>query len=153
MSQCASSTIRSWIRGAVLPRTAECPRVPPFVKTLTAFPKAARKAPGSTLAVVAKTVREAEAAWLQVILSPASFSPAGLYGGKLVLRGGGFTLTGYTVAPGVVVSGKLNINGPIPLGLTGTVHVAGPKAAAGALRITRTTLSGTLGGRRVSARL
>ena len=152
VSDCAKNTIRLWIRGGVLPRAGACPRVPAFVKTLTAFPKAARKTPESTVAVAAKTVREAEAAWLQAALSPTLFAPAGLYGGKVVSRGAGFTLARYTVAPGVVVSGKLDVTGPIPLGLTGTVRVSGSNAVAGTLRVTRTTVSGTLSGRRVSAR-
>jgi pimeloyl-ACP methyl ester carboxylesterase len=155
VSDCAQDTVRRWIRGAGLPRAAACPRVPAFVKTLTAFPKAAsaRKTAAATTAVAAKTVREAEAAWLQVILATTSFTPAGLYGGKLTPRGDGFLLTRYSVVPGVAVSGKLLATGPVPLRLSGTIRVAGPKAVAGTLRVSRTRLSGTIGGRRVSAGL
>jgi hypothetical protein len=153
VSGCAQDTIRRWIRGAALPRAAACPRVPAFVKTLTAFPKAAQKTAAATAAVAAKTVREAEAAWLQVILGSTSLAPAGVYGGKVVSRGTGFTVTHYSVAPGVAVSGKIEVTGPIPLRLSGTIRVSGPKAVAGTLRVSRTRISGTLGGRRVSAAL
>ncbi len=154
-SSCSQRAVRAWMLGSTLPAVAECQRVPAWVKTLTTFPKAAPpKTPTSTLAVAAKTVHEAEAAWLQTLFSQVPIAPAGLYGGKLVARGGeGFTLTRYSVAPGVLVSGKVNATIGAPSVFTGTVRVSGPKAVAGTLRITRTTLSGTLGGRRVSARL
>ena len=154
-SFCAARAVRDWIQGAALPATAECRRVPPWVKTLAAFPtKAPAKMAASTVGVAAKTVREAEAAWLQALLAPSRIAPAGIYGGRLVSRGGdGFTLTRYSVVPGVAVSGRINAKIGAPTVFTGTVRVSGPKAAAGSLRISRTTLSGTLGGRRVSARL
>jgi pimeloyl-ACP methyl ester carboxylesterase len=151
-SQCAGNTIRQWIQGAVLPRSAACPRVPPFVKAVTAFPRAARKTPAGTAIVVAKTVRESEGSWAFAVLSGSSFSPAGLYGGKVVPSSGlAFTLSRYSIAHGVVVSGRLVMKPPIPLGVAGTVRVAGPKAVAGTLRIGGGKVSGMLGGRRVSA--
>ena len=62
----------------------------------------------ATLAAAAKTLREAEASWLQIIFSSVTFAPRGLYGGKLVLgKGLGFTLTRYSAAPGVLVTGKI----------------------------------------------
>ena len=153
-SQCAGTTIRQWIQGAALPRTAACPRVPPFVKTLTTFPRVARKTPTGTAAVVAKTVHEGEGSWSISVLSGRSFSPAGLYGGKVVGSGAlAFTLSRYSIVPGVVVSGRLAVKPPIPLGVAGTVRVSGPKAVAGTLRVGGGKVSGTLGGRRVSARL
>jgi hypothetical protein len=151
-SQCAGNTIRQWIQGAVLPRSAACPRVPPFVKAVTAFPRAARKTPAGTAIVVAKTVRESEGSWAFAVLSGSSFSPAGLYGGKVVPSSGlAFTLSRYSIAHGVVVSGRLVMKPPIPLGVVGTVRVSGPKAVAGTLRIGGGKVSGMLGGRRVSA--
>jgi TAP-like protein len=155
-SFCSQRAVRAWILGTVLPAAAECPRVPAAVKTLAAFPKASpAKAPASTLGVAAKTVREAEAMWLQAVFASNPIAPAGLYGGKLVSTGGGtgFTLTRYSVAPGVVVSGKIRAAFGTPFVFTGTVRVSGPKAAAGTLHVSRTTLSGMLGGRRVSVRL
>jgi pimeloyl-ACP methyl ester carboxylesterase len=153
-SQCAGNTIRQWIQGAALPRAAACQRVPPFVRTLTAFPRTARKTSAGTAVVVAKTVREAEASWAQAVLSSLAVSPPGLYGGKVVASSGlAFTLSRYSLAPGVTVSGRLTVKPPIPLGLGGTVRVSGPKAVAGTLRISGGKVSGTLGGRRVSAAL
>jgi pimeloyl-ACP methyl ester carboxylesterase len=151
-SFCAARAIRQWIQGARLP--AECPREPALVKTLTAFPRAPARTAQGTLTVAAKAVREAEAAWLQVIFAPSPVSPAGLYGGRLAFPGDGtgFTLTRYTVAPGVYVSGQIKARFDSPIVFTGTVRVAGPGAVAGTLRVTSTTLAGTLGGRRVSAR-
>jgi pimeloyl-ACP methyl ester carboxylesterase len=148
---CAANTVRIWIRGAALPPSAACPRQPPFVKTLTAFPKTATKTAASTVAIAAKTVREAEASWLQVALSGTSFAPPGLYGGKVVSNAAGFTMTRYSVAAGVVVSGGIKLRPGLPLTFTGTVRVSGAKAVGGTLRVTRTKVSGTLGGRRVSA--
>ena len=155
-SYCSQRAVRDWIQGAVLPAQAQCRRVPSWIKSLTAFPrKGPARTPQSTLAVAAKTVREAEATWLQAIFSPTSIAPAGLYGGKLVARAGasGFNLTRYSVAPGVLVSGRIDARVGAPFVFTGTVRVSGPRAVSGTLRVTRTTVSGTLGGRRVSARL
>ena len=153
LSGCAPSVIRQWIRGASLPRTGACPRVPPVVKTVTAIPKVAKKTVAATATIVAKTVHESEAAWGEAIFNGASAS-TGLYGGRVVATAAGFTMTGYTLVPGVVVSGKLAfIPGKLPLGFTGSVRVSGSKAVAGSLKVTRTRLTGTLGGRRVSVAL
>jgi hypothetical protein len=109
-----------------------------------------------TLAVASKAVREAEATWLQLAFSSVTFTPRGLYGGKLVSTTGGeggFTLTRYSIAPGVFVSGKLTLAdvGP-PTMYRGTVRVSGPAAVAGTLRFTRNSVTGRLGGRRVSGK-
>jgi hypothetical protein len=101
---------------------------------------------------VKKTLREAQSTWLQVVFSSAAFAPRGLYGGKLVSarQGLAFTLTRYSDAPGVLVSGKVTFStvGP-PVVYTGRVRVSGTAAVAGTLRISKNTLTGTLGGRRV----
>jgi hypothetical protein len=151
LAPCAANTVRAWIRGAVLPRSAACPREPPFVKTLAAFPRAAAKTPASTAVIAAKTVGEAEAAWLQVVLSGVSFAPPGLYGGKVSVISSGFRMTRYSLAPGVVVSGTIRFQSGRPLRFTGRIRVSGSKATAGTLRVTPSKVSGTLGGRRVSA--
>ena len=86
--------------------------MPPLVKILGAFPaNAAKPTAKSTLALASKTVREAEATWLQLLFSSVSFTPRGLYGGKLAntKNGDGFTLTKYALAPGVFVSGKIDV--------------------------------------------
>ena len=99
-----------------------------------------------------KTLREAQSTWLQVVFSSAAFVPRGLYGGKLVSarQGLSFTLNRYADAPGVFVSGKVTFTtvGP-PVVFTGRLRVLGPAAVAGTLRISKNTLTGTLGGRRV----
>jgi pimeloyl-ACP methyl ester carboxylesterase len=152
-SFCAAQAVRQWIQGASLPASAECPRTPALVKTLTAFPRTSARTTRMTLAVAVKTVREAEATWLQALFASSPITPVGLYGGKLASSsaGDGFTLTGYSVAPGISISGRIKAKIDAPIMFTGTVQVSGPRAVAGTLRITRTTVSGTLGGRRVSA--
>ena len=152
-SFCAARAVRQWIQGAALPASAECPRGPALVKTLTAFPRTSTRTAQATLTVALKAVREAEASWLQVLFSPSPVSPSGLFGGRLLSSAApGFTLKGYSVAPGVLISGRITAKIDAPITFTGTVRVSGPKAARGTLRITPTTLSGKLGGRRVSAR-
>ena len=154
-SFCSQRAVRAWIQGAILPAAAECPRVPALVGTLAAFPRAVpAKTPRSTIGVAGKTVREAEATWLQTLFSPRPIAPAGLYGGKVVSGGSsGFTMRRYSVVPGVLVSGRIKVKVGAPFVFTGTVRVAGPKAVTGTLRVTRRTISGTLGGRRVSIKL
>jgi len=63
----------------------------------------------ATLTDAARTVREAEATWLQIIFSSASFAPRGLYGGKLVLsqKDLSFTMSRYSDVAGIQVTGKV----------------------------------------------
>ena len=62
-----------------------------------------------------------------------------------------FTLSRYTDTPGVSLSGKVSaVPGGLPLKFTGTVRVTGSSAVAGTLRIKGNTLTGALGGRKVS---
>jgi pimeloyl-ACP methyl ester carboxylesterase len=157
-SGCSQNAVRSWILGTLgAPMRASCPAVAPLMKVLGPFPKRpAARSVRSTLAVASKAVREAEATWLQLAFSSVTFTPRGLYGGKLVsMTGGegGFTLTRYSIAPGVFVSGKLRLAdvGP-PTMYRGTVRVSGPAAVAGTLRFTRNSVTGRLGGRRVSGK-
>ncbi len=106
----------------------------------------------STLALAAKTLREAEASWWQ--LNPPATSLRGLFGGKLVQlkKGDGFTLARYALAPGVFVTGKVAFAdiGP-PATFKGTVKVFGPRAVAGTLKLSKKSVSGRLGGRPVKA--
>jgi len=157
-SGCSQNAVRSWILGTLAaPIRATCPAVAPLMKVLGPFPKRpASPSVKSTLAVVSKAVREAEATWLQVAFSAVDFTPRGLYGGKLVSTtggDGGFKLTRYSIAPGVFVSGKLRLTdvGP-PTTYRGTVRVSGPAAVAGTLRFTGNSVTGRLGGRRVSGK-
>jgi pimeloyl-ACP methyl ester carboxylesterase len=152
-SFCAARAVRQWIQGAALPASAQCPRQPALVKTLAAFPRASARTPAATLGVAVKAVREAEASWLQVLFASTAVSPAGLYGGRLVSSGSeGFTLKNYSVAPGILVSGRITARIDAPVTFTGSIRIAGARAAKGTLRVTPTKVSGTLGGRRVSAR-
>jgi hypothetical protein len=153
-SFCAARAVRQWTQGAALPASAECPRQRALVKKLAAFPRASARTPAATLRVAVNAVREAEASWLQVLFASSPVSPAGLYGGRLVSSGGGgFALRNYSVAPGVLVSGRITAKIDAPVAFTGSLRISGPKAANGALRVTPTRVSGTLGGRRVSGRL
>jgi pimeloyl-ACP methyl ester carboxylesterase len=153
-SYCSQRAVRAWILGTlVAPTQAACPRVPPLVKILAAFPgRPAKPTVTSTLALASKAIREAQATWLQLLFSSAEFAPRGLYGGKLVNAkdGNGFTLTRYSVAPGVLVSGKLTLLdiGP-PSTYKGTIRVSGSAVVAGTLRISKNSVTGTLGGKRV----
>jgi pimeloyl-ACP methyl ester carboxylesterase len=154
LSFCSQRAVRDWILGSLSARPT-CRRVAPVAKVLGAFPR--RPAPRSvrsTLAVAGRAIREAEATWLQVLFSPNSFTPRGIYGGKLVSTrdGEGFTLTRYSVAPGVFVSGRVRLvdTGP-PFAFAGTLRVTGSAVVPGTLSVsTDDRIAGTLGGRRVS---
>jgi pimeloyl-ACP methyl ester carboxylesterase len=155
-SGCAWNSVRRWILGTLnAPSRAQCPPVPPLIKVLGAFPSRPKRPTASTtFTIVGKTLREAQATWFQ--LSSEGYVPRGLYGGKLVsLRNvNGFTLTRYSLAPGIVVSGRITLAdiGP-PTTYAGTVRVAGSAAVAGHLTINKNgRISGTLGERRVSGR-
>jgi hypothetical protein len=155
-SGCAAEAVRRWILGTLGTfQQASCPRVPPAAKILGAFPHRPAKATvKATLAAASKTVREAEATWLQIVLSPAALAPRGLYGGKLVLAKEGltFTLSRYSAVPGVAVSGKVEfVPGGLPLLYKGTVRVTGPAALAGTLKFSNNSISGKLGGQPVKA--
>lgn len=156
-SGCSQRAVRGWILGTVtLPAQATCsPRVPPLVTVLAAFPRRpAKRSVQSTLAVASKAVREAEATWFQLLFSSEDFAPRGLYGGRLVnaRSADAFTLTRYSIAPGVFVSGKLALTnvGP-PSTYKGSVRVSGPAALAGTLKFSKNSVTGMLGGRRVKS--
>lgn len=155
VSGCSQNYVRSWILGTLnAPREAQCSqRIPPLLKILGAFPRRPAHTASATLTAAGKTLREAEATWID-ITTPAG--ERGLYGGtiKSLKNTTAFRLTKYSVAPGVTVSGKIAFAtlGP-PTTYKGTVHVAGPAAVAGTLTISKAgTISGTLGGRHVSGR-
>lgn len=150
-SFCSQRAVRTWSLGGELPARQVCPRVAPLARILGAFPRRpARKTAKSTLAVVAKAAREAQATWLQLLFSSSTFTPRGLYGGRLIGGGEGFRLARYSIAPGVFLTGRLTLvgTGP-PFSYLGSVRVSGPAAMAGTLRFFGNSVSGTLGGRRV----
>ena len=154
VSTCSWGYVRQWILGTLsAPDRAECSqRVQPIAKVVKAFPKRpARRAAAQTLAVAGRTLREAEATFW---FGQEGFTARGLSGGKLHNNKGGrtFTLTRYSLAPGVLVSGKLTLAdiGP-PSTYTGTVKVSGSAAVAGTLKVAKNgKISGRLGGRKVS---
>ena len=153
LSFCSARAVRAWVSVGVVPPST-CPRVAPWEKPLGALPtKAPRRAPAATLVAATKTLREAEATWLQLLATSSNLRPAGIVGGSLraSATAASFTMTSYAIAPGLKVSGKLTLVGAaIPFRLKGTVHVTGAAATAGTLRINGLKVTGTLGGRHVS---
>jgi hypothetical protein len=155
-SACAARAVRSWMTGGAVP--ASCARPKALVVPVPALPApgAAHPAhpagPAKTLAIVTKTVREAEATWLMTAGLTGSAEPIpGVYGGRLVAKSAlVFNLSGYSDARGVTVSGSLKITkvGP-PLQFEGVVTVAGAGASRGVLGLRSGVLRGTLGGQLV----
>jgi pimeloyl-ACP methyl ester carboxylesterase len=153
-SACAARAVHSWMTGAAVP--AQCARSKALVVPVPALPapgsaRPARPAtPAKTLAIVTKTVREAEAAWLMTAGASGSTSPVpGVFGGRLVpISALTFKLAGYSIARGVAVSGTIRITkvGP-PLEFQGVVTVAGAGASGGVLGLKGGVLRGTLGGK------
>ncbi|HEY1540648.1 MAG TPA: alpha/beta fold hydrolase [Solirubrobacteraceae bacterium] len=70
----------------------------------------------------------------------------GLRGGRATVHGGRLTLIDVTYVPGVQVSGSERVDGTG----TGALRIRGAKAAHGSLTITSKTITGVLGGHRVS---
>jgi pimeloyl-ACP methyl ester carboxylesterase len=159
VSGCSQNYVRQWILGTLnAPDRAECAtRVQPLAKVLAAFPRRpAHRTVAQTFAAAGKTVSEAEATSWFGLSSSARFAARGLYGGKLVSASNGldFTLTRYSVAPGILVSGKITfVDISSSSTYKGTVKVSGSAAVAGTLKIAKNgKVTGTLGGRRVSGR-
>jgi len=147
-SGCAIQSVRTWMLGG--PIAAQCPRSAPFLPPIGALPPPTlpkqTRTPLATYAIAAKTISEAEAAWL---MASEPVTP-GVYGGRLVAAQREITLTRYTAAPGVTLSGKLRLTSTnLPLKFQGTVTVSGASAANGILGLNGTSLRGTLGGRLV----
>lgn len=134
----------------------ECARPQPLVANVPALPalpaRAHRLSPAATLAVVKATLREAEAAWLMTDgLTGSNETVPGIYGGRLSSpSSSSIALTGYAVAHGITVSGRLKIAKPgPPLVFDGALTVSGPAAATGVLGVKGSSLRGTLGGKLV----
>jgi pimeloyl-ACP methyl ester carboxylesterase len=153
-SFCAARAVRVWMLGQAVPAT--CARPKPIVATIPALPAAGattpKKAVGplKTFAIVDKTLREAEAAWLMTSSGPQAAPIAGLYGGRLVGGAKAFTLVRYSVAPGVAISGKVDVtNDSAPLKFRGLITVSGVAASTGIVGLFGDSLRGTLGGKPV----
>jgi pimeloyl-ACP methyl ester carboxylesterase len=146
-SLCAFQAVRLWISGGT--PASQCPRGAPLIRPIPALPAGTvRKTPWSataTYAIAAKTIAEAEANWI----GASSESVPGLYGGKLSAGQRELTLTRYSIAPGVTLSGKIRLTNSttLPFGFQGTLTVGGRSAATGILGLNGTSLRGTLGGR------
>jgi len=150
-SLCAQTALRNWILSGAAP--GSCERAKPYVPPLTSFPGKLAKHlnPAQTLSVATKTVREAEAAWLATgAMADSAHTVNGMYGGRAVTTENGVTLTNYTTAAGLTVSGKLTMHdfGP-PVSFTGSVKVGGSAAAHGTLTLDHGSLRGRLGNRKV----
>jgi hypothetical protein len=149
-SACAALAVRTWMTGGAVP--AECPRpkaiVPPVPALPTPGPAQPAKpaSPARTYAIASATLREAEAMWLNA----APRTVAGVYSGRIATAARSFTLTRYSIAHGVTLTGTLKLTKiSLPLSFQGAVTVGGPGAARGILGLSGTSLRGTLGGRLV----
>ena len=72
----------------------------------------------------------------------------GIWGGKLTPSGREITLSGYSIARGVALTGKIRlISSGLPLRFQGTLTVTGAAASKGILGLNDKSLRGTLGGR------
>jgi hypothetical protein len=147
-SGCAERAVRRWLVGDEVPT---CPRPRAYVKPFAAFPartdlRSGRATAAQTLALASQAIHEAEVTWLLERGSDTR-TVAGLYGGKLV-RGArrSFTLVRYSDAPGITLSGTVELeNSRPPLEFSGSVTVDGPKASQGVLTLSGERLFGVLG--------
>ncbi len=148
-SGCAALAVRNWFLNGAVP--GPCTRSKPIVPPVPALPplgpvKLKPLGALQTYAIASKTIREAEALWIAAGAGPVP----GVYSGKLVPTSNGFTLTRYSIARGVELSGKLRIpKSGLPLTFEGTLTVGGAGAAPGIIGLSGTSLRGTLGGRNV----
>jgi pimeloyl-ACP methyl ester carboxylesterase len=155
VSFCAARAVRSWMLGQTVPDS--CARPKPLLAPIPALPSAGKTAPKKaagplkTFAVVEKTLREAEAAWLMTSSGSEAAPIAGLYGGRLVAGSKkAFTLARYSISPGVAISGKVTVtNDSPPLAFRGLITVSGAGASTGIVGLSGGSLRGTLGGRAV----
>jgi pimeloyl-ACP methyl ester carboxylesterase len=154
-SFCAGFAVRDWIASQTVP-AATCPRPKFLVAPLAAYPPASTPrhlGAKATFVLAAKTLREAEAAWLMVDEAPPLRAVAGLDHGEIVPAGtNGFKLDGYGIAPGVTISGpvKLSKGTALPYRFDGTLTVSGSSAERGVIHVAKSKLRGTLGGTQVS---
>jgi len=119
---CVESAIHGWLAGRSV-RT-RCTPFPAYLRPIAAFRDVSPPStPRQTVAAVQRTVREAEATWLLAELGEVGRA-SGLRGGTLTAGGDSLTLAGYSLEPGVRVSGKLTVSddGP-PLTFTGVLTV------------------------------
>jgi len=102
---------------------------------------------GRTLAAVVRTLDDAQYAFVAAANEAGGVVPVGgLRGGRMSGSVDRAKLAGLAYVPGVKVSGSFDLNKG-----TATLRVSGA-GARGSVRLTKTRLSGTLGGRRFSLR-
>jgi pimeloyl-ACP methyl ester carboxylesterase len=158
-SLCSIRVVRDWLDGKPVPES--CPRAQPLLSPLAAFPRPGSVpanqvvGPRQTLDLVAKAVRDAEDVWLLTALAGRRTNVGGLYGGRLSEPSDReLDLRRYSIAPGIAVSGKLQlVAGQLPIGFTGQVAVDGASASPGSLTLSNERLAGVLGGTRLGATL
>ena len=109
----------------------QCPPGKPIVRTVPGLPAAttgAKLGAQATYAIAAKTLLEAQAGWLMA----NDKQLAGVYSGKLVPRARGFTLTRYSVARGVQLSGTFKlVNTDLPFSFQGMIDGDRRRCGAG----------------------
>jgi pimeloyl-ACP methyl ester carboxylesterase len=170
-SSCAAEAVRSWLAGGTPP--SSCPRLPsaapvgPFPASLAATSPlgSSRGRAGKSLAAAVTTLHEAEAAFAflgglsQVFgIQDGSLAPATAGAGSV----GRVRLNGYSDVSGLALTGTLSCKPAgdvfpqsftcVPGSLAGKLKVGGSAAAVGRLELRDGRISGTLGGRSVSAR-
>jgi pimeloyl-ACP methyl ester carboxylesterase len=154
-SLCGPRRLRQFVAGK--PVTSNCKRVPQGVPVTGVPPSSVADLPrvpglrgrvGRTVAGISATIDD-----LRFALSPALTSLAGRTVRAGGLRGGWYrdtpralTLHAVQVVPGIRLSGRITDR-------VLNLRVTGHAAARGAVRIVRGRIRGTLGGRRVKARL
>jgi pimeloyl-ACP methyl ester carboxylesterase len=142
-SSCSANAVRAWLGGLAVPD--RCPRDRPYLAVVPRIPVSLAAAPpargtsgvrGRTLSVVETTVQDAFASD-----ETASTAVAGLVSGSATGGLGTLDLATYGDVPGVTVTGSLRVRlptrGPVAV-LTGSVQVAGAKAAHGTVTFTLT---------------
>jgi pimeloyl-ACP methyl ester carboxylesterase len=133
LSGCSMRAVRAWmLTGAI--RSA-CPKTAALMQPLAAFPPGGTQRLGTeeTRSIALKTVRDAEAVWLSTAgMSGQRIVSPGIHGGRVIAKTRSIALDGYSIAPGVAVTGTVILRsvGP-PLRFIGVVHVGGGRAAAG----------------------
>lgn len=154
-SFCAVAAVRSWVAGNSVPTS--CPRPAVLAAPVAAYSAARRPATPATrvqqtFAAAANTLREAEAAWLLFAESGGStVAVPGLYSGLLTASSRSLFLTGYSISPGVTITGHLTVAAvTYPLIFSGKLVVAGARASFGTLTASSGHLTGTLAGKHVS---
>lgn len=156
-SPCARDAVAAFFGGqAVQQCAATAPRFPPTARPatrLSSLPpyRGTSGRAGRTVEALRRTLNDGRNSVLgeALAIGRVPTGVGGLRAGSVRVTGRGtLVFRGYEYVPGVTVSGSLPPEG------TATLRVRGAAAARGSVRITQSLrLTGTLGGRRVSAQL